>query len=44
MLGELAPRLPDDRRWRAGEWSRRRAITLVPAGGARVVWSSRVER
>jgi cytochrome P450 len=44
MLGELAPRLPGDRRWRAGEWNRRRAITLVPAGGARVVWSSRVER
>jgi cytochrome P450 len=44
MLADLAPRLPGDRRWRAGEWSRRRAITLVPAGGARVVWSSRVER
>jgi hypothetical protein len=44
MLSELEPRLPGDRRWRAGEWNRRRAITLVPAGGARVVWSSRAER
>jgi cytochrome P450 len=41
MLSELEPRLPDGRRWRAGEWNRRRAITLVPAGGARVVWRSR---
>ena len=32
MLGELEPRLPGNgRRWRAGEWNRRRAITLVPA-------------
>jgi cytochrome P450 len=40
MLGELEPRLPGGR-WRDGEWVRRRAITLVPAGGARVVWSKR---
>jgi cytochrome P450 len=40
MLGELEPRLPD-RRWQGGEWVRRRAITLVPAGGARVAWFRR---
>jgi cytochrome P450 len=40
MLAELEPRLPG-RRWRGGEWVRRRAITLVPAGGARVVWERR---
>jgi cytochrome P450 len=40
MLGELEPRLPG-RRWQGGEWVRRRAITLVPAGGARVVWFRR---
>jgi cytochrome P450 len=50
MLSELEPRLPTDRRfglgrrWRAGEWNRRRAITLVPAGGARVTWRGRVAR
>jgi cytochrome P450 len=48
MLGELEPRLPGDRRsangrrGRGGEWNRRRAITLVPARGARVVWSRRL--
>jgi cytochrome P450 family 135 len=48
MLGELQPSLPvEDRhtlRGRAfarGEWNRRRAITLVPAAGARVVWRKR---
>jgi cytochrome P450 len=41
MLSELEPRLPRGRRWRKGEWVRRRAITLVPAAGARVVWSRR---
>jgi cytochrome P450 len=40
MLGELEPSLPG-RRWQGGEWVRRRAITLVPAAGARVVWSRR---
>jgi cytochrome P450 family 135 len=43
VLCELAPAIP--RRgawlWRRGEWNRRRAIPLVPAGGARVVWSER---
>jgi cytochrome P450 family 135 len=39
MLSELEPKLPaSGRRWRRGEWNRRRAITLVPAAGARVVW------
>jgi cytochrome P450 family 135 len=43
MLSELAPSLParGGRLWRRGEWSQRRAITLVPAGGARVVWRRR---
>ncbi len=43
MLSELAPSLParGGRLWRRGEWSRRRAITLVPAGGARVLWRRR---
>jgi cytochrome P450 family 135 len=40
VLGELEPSLPG-RRWRNGEWVRRRAITLVPAGGARIVWRPR---
>jgi len=40
ILGELEPRLPG-RRWQGGEWVRRRAITLVPAGGARVAWFRR---
>ncbi len=43
MLGELEPRLPDGRRWREGEWIRRRAITLVPAAGASVVWERRLQ-
>ncbi|MGH2912239.1 MAG: cytochrome P450 [Solirubrobacteraceae bacterium] len=43
MLNELTPSLPvREGRWtRKGEWNRRRAITLVPSGGARVVWSRR---
>ena len=42
VLSELTPSLP--RRtllFRRGEWNRRRAITLVPAAGARVVWRKR---
>jgi cytochrome P450 family 135 len=41
VLGELEPSLPEGRRWRTGEWIRRRAVTLVPAAGARVVWERR---
>jgi cytochrome P450 len=41
MLGELQPSRPRGPMWRGGEWVRRRAITLVPAGGARVVWERR---
>jgi cytochrome P450 len=41
MLGELEPRLPARGVWRRGEWNRRRAITLVPAAGTRVVWERR---
>jgi cytochrome P450 len=47
MLGELEPsmpakgRWPDAARWRRGEGTRRRAVTLVPAAGARVVWQRR---
>jgi cytochrome P450 family 135 len=52
MLGELEPRLPDDhgplstlrgggRSGRRGERITRRAITLVPAAGAQVVWERR---
>ena len=42
VLRELTPSMP--RRssiFRRGEWNRRRAITLVPAAGARVVWRKR---
>jgi cytochrome P450 len=42
MLSELEPSLPAG--WRArprGEGTRRRAVTLVPAAGARVVWRRR---
>ena len=39
MLSELEPALPGrGRLWRTGEWTRRRAVTLVPAAGTRVVW------
>jgi cytochrome P450 len=42
VLSELEPKLPSHgRRRRRGEWNRRRAITLVPAAGARVVWERR---
>jgi cytochrome P450 len=42
MLSELEPSLPEGRRAApGGEWIRRRAITLVPAHGARVVWRKR---
>ena len=46
MLSEHEPSLPRGgvlrrRIWRGGEWNRRRAITLVPADGARVVWRRR---
>jgi hypothetical protein len=46
MLAEHEPSLPRSgalraRIWRGGEWNRRRAITLVPADGARVVWTRR---
>lgn len=44
VLGELSPSLPRGRvgrLWRGGEWNRRRAITLVPAAGGRVVWHRR---
>ncbi|MEA2152270.1 MAG: cytochrome family [Solirubrobacteraceae bacterium] len=47
MLRDLHPSLPPDRksaggrRARHGELNRRRAITLVPSRGARVVWSKR---
>jgi cytochrome P450 family 135 len=41
-LAELAPELPTrGRRRRRGEWNRRRAITLVPSAGARVLWRAR---
>ncbi len=41
MLGELQPSLPQGRRGRRAELVRRRAITLVPSAGARVLWSAR---
>ena len=44
VLSELEPtlpRLPRGLRWRHGEWTRRRAITLVPAAGATVTWHRR---
>ena len=40
-LSELEPSLPSGPLWRGGEWNRRRAITLVPAAGTRVVWRRR---
>jgi cytochrome P450 len=43
VLGELSPTPPRGLR-RSGERIRRRAITLVPAEGARVVWSKRSPR
>jgi cytochrome P450 family 135 len=41
ILAELTPSLPPGRRARADERNRRRAITLVPSRGARVVWRER---
>lgn len=42
ILGELAPSVPArGALWRKGEWNRRRAITLVPSAGARVMWRRR---
>ena len=43
MLSELEPELPSGRfaPWRRGELIRRRAITLVPIAGAKVVWRGR---
>jgi cytochrome P450 len=41
MLAELHPSVPARSVWRGGEWNRRRAITLVPTAGARVVWQRR---
>jgi len=41
MLREMRPRVAGGRRDRDGERIRRRAITLVPAAGARVVWERR---
>jgi cytochrome P450 len=41
VLGELEPTLARGSRAHAGERVRRRAITLVPAAGARVVWRRR---
>jgi cytochrome P450 family 135 len=43
VLSELSPSVPTrgGRLWRKGEWNQRRAITLVPAAGARVVWRRR---
>jgi len=45
VLSELEPSLPSRGwSWRRGELVRRRAITLVPAAGARVVWRRRGAR
>jgi cytochrome P450 len=41
MLAELHPSVPAGARGRAGERNRRRAITLVPSRGTRVVWTAR---
>ena len=41
ILRELHPSVPEGRLSRRGEWVRRRAVTLVPAAGARVVWEWR---
>jgi cytochrome P450 family 135 len=41
ILSELTPRLPDGRAGRRDEPIRRRAITLVPGRGARLVWERR---
>jgi cytochrome P450 len=41
ILAELEPSLPRPLLWRRGELVRRRAVTLVPTAGARVVWRRR---
>jgi cytochrome P450 len=41
VLSELEPVAPGGRLWRVGEPVRRRAVTLAPALGGRVVWRSR---
>ena len=41
MLSELEPSAPPGRRAARGELNRRRAVTLVPSRGARVVWRER---
>ncbi len=41
MLRELHPSVPRGGLWRRGEYNRRRAVTLVPAAGTRVVWTRR---
>ncbi len=41
ILAELRPHTPRGIRGRRGERTKRRAITLVPAAGARVVWERR---
>jgi cytochrome P450 len=41
MLAELHPRVPDGRRYSSDERVVRRAVTLVPSRGARVVWERR---
>jgi len=41
ILSELEPQMPRANIWRRGEPVRRRAITLVPAAGARVAWRRR---
>ena len=41
ILRELTPSLPERRLSRNGEWTRRRAVTLVPWSGASVVWERR---
>jgi cytochrome P450 len=43
MLSELRPSVPGGRA-SSDEWVRRRAITLVPGRGARVVWERRAEK
>ncbi len=45
ILRELAPSAPSrGPLFRRGEYNRRRAITLVPAGGTRVVWNRRARQ
>jgi len=44
LLSELHPSRPRGPLWRRGEWIRRRAVTLVPAGGGRLVWERRRDR